>query len=71
MVDRTAGQRRQRRARAGDRGVAGVVGIAHDRVGAGDVEIVTDQGHAERRMEMVEKDGSRRRLSPLDRSAGA
>ena len=39
-----------------------MVGIAHDGVGVRDVEIVTDQDDAERRMEMVEKDRSRRRL---------
>ena len=39
-----------------------MVRIAHDGVGVRDVEIITDQHHAEGRMEMVEKDRSRRRL---------
>src|ERR1700677_3645121 len=63
VINRAARQLRQRHPVAGEGEVAGVVGIADDGVGVGDIEIVTDQDHAEGRMEMVEKDRSRRRLS--------
>jgi hypothetical protein len=58
VVDRSAGQRRQRRAGRGDPGVARRVGISHDGVGIGDVEVVADQRHTERRVQMIEKDAA-------------
>ena len=35
------------------------IGEAHDRVGIGDVEVVADKRHAERRVEVFEENGSR------------
>ena len=64
MIDRAARQRRQRHAARGDRLVAVMVRVTHDGVSIRDIEVVTDQDHAEGRMEMVEKDRSRRRFPP-------
>ena len=50
-------------------GVAIIVRIAHDGVGVRDIKIGADKNHPERRMEMVEKDGSGLRLSPAGRIA--
>ena len=49
------GSWRQRGSRRRDLRVALLVGIANDRIGIGDVEIVADQRHAERRVEMIEE----------------
>jgi hypothetical protein len=64
VIDRAARQLRQRDAIPRDCEVAGMVRIADDGVGVRDIEIITDQDHAKGRMEMVEKDRSRRRLPP-------
>ena len=64
VIDRAARKLRQRDALSGNREAAVMVRIAHDGVGVRDVEIITHQHHAEGRMEMVEKDRSRRRLPP-------
>ena len=58
MVDRPARKRHEGRAGLADFGVALGVGIAHDGVGVGDIEIVADQRHAERRIQMIEEDGA-------------
>jgi hypothetical protein len=65
MIDGAAGKRRQRCPRARDRGVAGIVRIVHDGVRTRDVEVGADQGHAERRVEMIEEDGLRPRLGVI------
>jgi hypothetical protein len=56
MVDRSAGQRRQRLARCGDLGVAVMIGIFDDRIRIGDIEVVADQRHAEGRVKVIDQD---------------
>ena len=63
MVDRTAGQLGEPRAGRPDLGVALLVRIADDGIGVGDVEIVADEGHAERRIQMIEEDAADLRLA--------
>jgi hypothetical protein len=56
MVDRSAGQRRQRLARCGDLDVAVMIGIFDDRIRIGDIEVVADQRDAEGRTKVVEEE---------------
>ena len=64
VIDRTAWQRRQGNAARRNRLIAFMIRVANDGVGVRDIEVVADRGHAEGRMEMVEKDRLHRRLSP-------
>ena len=57
MVDGARGQVGELDAGRGDLGVAGMIGEFHDRIGVGDIEVVADQRHAERRVQPFEKDG--------------
>ena len=56
MIDRSTRQRRQHFAGRGDLRLVGLIRIFDDGIGVGNVEIITDQRHAERRIQMVEKD---------------
>src|SRR5690606_15131610 len=56
VIYRPAGKRGQHGPPGGDRGLAGPVALAHDRVGVGDIEFVADEGAAEGRIGMVEED---------------
>ena len=55
VVDRSARQLGQGGARRGNLGVALVVGISHDGVGVGDIEIVADKSDAKWRIQMIEE----------------
>ncbi len=59
MINRSARERRQHGAGCGDFRIALGVGIFHDRIGVGDIEIIADQRDAEGRVEMVEEDALR------------
>ena len=63
VVDGAAGKRRQHGAGRGDLRIARRVGIANDRIGIGDIEVVADQGHTEGRVEVIEEDALRLRLA--------
>src|SRR4029077_15183248 len=63
VVDGAAGKRRQYGAGRGDLRIARRVGIANDRIGIGDIEVVADQGHTEGRVEVIEEDALRLRLA--------
>ena len=67
MVDRPDWERGEPRARSRDLCVALIVGITHNGVGIGDIEIGTDQHHAERRGQAVEEDAAGHRF-PVARS---
>jgi hypothetical protein len=58
MVEGTSRQVRELHAGGGDFGVAGAVEKFHDRIGVGDIEIVADERHAERRVQSLEEGGS-------------
>ena len=55
VVDQAAGKVDHLLTRRGDPGLPRSVGKAQDRVGVGDVEIIADQHHTERRVQMVDK----------------
>ncbi|MNP10537.1 hypothetical protein D3C76_1026930 [compost metagenome] len=55
MVQCAARQISHRRTRALDRGGAGFVMKAQQAIGVGDVEVVANQGHAKRRIEVFDK----------------
>jgi hypothetical protein len=57
MVDRPARQIAQLYARIGDPSLAGDVRIADHRIGVGHIQIVTDQHHAKRRVQMIDEHG--------------
>ena len=59
MVDGTCRQVGDLHAWRVDLGLPLRIGEAHDRVGIGDVEVVADERHAERRIEVFEENGSR------------
>ena len=61
MVDGTGRQVRDFYARRVDLGLSIHIREAQDRIRVGDVEIVTDERHAERRIEVFEEHGSRLR----------
>ena len=61
VIDLSGWERRKRRRRRGDLGRAVLIGEADDSVGIGDIEIVADQRHAERRMEVLQKNRPRLR----------
>jgi len=58
MIDWSSGERREQRAFRGYLGVTGIVRIANECIGIGDVEVVANQSHAEWRVEIVEKDAA-------------
>ena len=58
MIDRSAGKIRELGARRGDAGLSILIWIADDGIGVRNVEIVTNQGDAEWRVEMIQKHGS-------------
>jgi len=58
MIDGAAGKVGELGARGGDAGLPFLIGIADDCVGVGDVKIIADQRDAERRIEVVQEDGS-------------
>jgi len=55
MIDRPAGQIGHLHTGRGDPGVAVAIGKAQQRIGVGDVEVVADERHAERRGEALEE----------------
>lgn len=55
VINGAAGPRRQNRSLLGYLGCSRCLGVAHDRTGVGDVEIVIDQGHAEWRVQVIEE----------------
>ena len=61
MVDGTGRKVRDLYARRVDPGLSIHIWEAQDRIRVGDVEIVTDERHAERRIEVFEEHGSRLR----------
>ena len=63
MVDRAAREGRELRAGGRNLYVTLIIGIAHDRVGIGNVEIRADQRHAEWGGQVVEEDAARIRLA--------
>ena len=62
MIDRAAGQIADPGGRRIDLGLPGLVRKFHDRIGIGDIKIVADQHHAERRIQSIhcaEEDAAR------------
>ena len=57
MIDRAAGKVGQLGARSGDAGLPFLIGIAHDRVGVRNVEIMANQRDAKGRIEVVQEHG--------------
>ena len=55
MIDLAARKPRYSCARCGDAGRAGFIGKAHQRIGVGDVEVIANQRHAERRIEALQE----------------
>ena len=58
MINGSARKVRQLGAGSGDAGLPFLIGIAHDGIGVRNVEIIADQCDAERRIEVVQEDGS-------------
>src|SRR5450755_4028031 len=58
MIDRAARKVGELGAGSRDRGLPILIGIADDGVGVGDIKLIADQRHAERRIEVVQEDGS-------------
>ena len=58
MIEGTSRQVRELGSSRGDLAVAGAVGKFHDRIGIGDIEVVADERHAERRIQSLEESGS-------------
>ncbi|MNP16441.1 hypothetical protein D3C76_1088330 [compost metagenome] len=58
MVQRAAGQFGHQRARRSNFSSPGLVTKAHEPIGVGYIEIVADQGHAKRRIEVFNKGGT-------------
>jgi hypothetical protein len=59
VVERPAGQVGHLASRRVDARLPGLVRELHHRVGVGDVEAIAHQGHAERRVQLVEEDAAR------------
>jgi hypothetical protein len=58
MIDRSARKIGELGAGSGDAGLPFLIGIADDGIGVRNVQIVADQRDAERRIEVVQEDGS-------------
>src|SRR5437660_10580245 len=58
MIDRAARKISQLGAQGGNAGLSFLIGIADDGISVRDIKVVADQGHAERRVEMVQEHGS-------------
>jgi hypothetical protein len=58
MIDRAAGKIRELGACCGDAGLSILIWITDDGIGVRNIEIVTNQGDAEWRVEMIQKHGS-------------
>ena len=58
MIDRPAGKIGELGAGSGDVGLSFLIGIADNGIGIRNVEIIADQRDAERRIEVVQEDGS-------------